>query len=43
MRKHESIMITTDRKNVLMAAFVAMILIVAVKWFLIGFWVGRGE
>jgi len=36
-------MITTDRKNVLLAAFVVMILIVAIKWFLIGFWVGRGE
>ena len=39
--RHESIIISTDQKNEMIASILFFIILVAIKWFVIGFWLGR--
>jgi|GEM_PF-5252892 len=39
--RHESIIISTDQKNAIALSFLFFILIVALKWFVIGYLVGK--
>ena len=39
--RHESIIITTDQKDAIIASMLVFILIVAIKFLVIGFWLGR--
>ena len=41
--RHESIIISTEHKNVLLASFVLFAVLVALKWFVIGYWLGKRE
>ena len=40
-KTHESIIITTDDKDKLAVSLVIFLLLVAFKWLLIGYWLGR--
>lgn len=41
MDKHESIIISTDNKNALIFSAVMFVLLIALKWFVIGYWCGK--
>lgn len=41
--KHESIIISTDHKNALLLSLIAFLLMIALKWFVIGYWMGKKE
>ena len=41
--KHESIIISTEHKNVLIVSLVMFAILVAIKWFVIGYWLGKRE
>ncbi|MCL2420860.1 MAG: hypothetical protein FWD03_03305 [Defluviitaleaceae bacterium] len=41
--RHESIIISTEHKNALLALFALVAVLVALKWFVIGYWLGQRE
>jgi len=41
--RHESIIISTEHKNALLVSLVLFAVIVALKWFVIGYWLGKRE
>jgi len=43
MNKHESIIISTDHKHAMIASMVIFILLIAIKWFVIGYWFGHKQ
>ena len=42
-KRHESIIISTDQKSALIICFIAFISLVAAKFFLMGYWLGKKE
>ena len=41
--RHESIIISTEHKNVLIFSLLMLFVVVAFKWFVIGYWYGKRE
>ena len=43
MDKHESIIISPESKNVLIYALLLVATLIAMKWLVIGYWLGKRE